>query len=61
MSDRLISVKEAKERLGVGTNTVYNLMNANELRFIKMGRRTLISENEIQAFIQRKLEEATAV
>ena len=60
MSDRLISVKDAKSQLGVGTNTIYNLMNSGELRFIKMGRRTLFSQNEIQAFIQRKLEEAAA-
>lgn len=60
MQDRLISVKEAKSQLSVGTNAIYNMMNSGELTRIKIGNRTLIAQSEISSFIAKKLGEAAA-
>lgn len=60
MSDRLISVKDAKSQLGVGTNAIYDLLNNRELTRIKIGNRTLIAQSEISSFIAKKLTEAAA-
>ena len=39
------------ERLGVGRNTVFNLMGSGQLRSVKLGRRRMISEQAIRDFI----------
>ena len=58
--DRLLSVDEAKAQLSIGTTAFYDLLKNNELRRIKLGRKTVIAQSDIQAFIQKKLEEAAA-
>ena len=44
----LISPAEAAHALGVGRSTIYKLLNAGSLRHIKLGRRTLISIQELK-------------
>ena len=56
--DRLLSVDEAKGQLSIGTTALYDLMKTGELRRIKLGRKTVLAQSDIQAFIQKKLEEA---
>ena len=60
MQDRLVPVEEAKQQLSVGTTILYRLMKEGQLRRVKLGGKTLIAQSDIQAFIQKKLEEATA-
>lgn len=41
--DHLLTVQEAADWLRVSRWSVYSLMNANQLRTIKIGRRRLVS------------------
>ena len=42
-ADRLLTVQEAAEQLRISRWSVYNLIRANQLRTIKIGRRRLIT------------------
>lgn len=62
MSDRdskdLLTPEEVARRLSIGRTKVYELMDAGELRSIRIIRSRRIPASEITAFIARKLEEA---
>jgi excisionase family DNA binding protein len=50
--DRLVlSPEEAAEVLGVGKSTIYDLLRANRLRSVKIGRRRLIPVGECEEFL----------
>lgn len=57
-SPLLHSINDTKSLLNCGRNTVYNLVNSNELTMIKMGRRSLITDESIRALVERKVVEA---
>ena len=50
--DHLLSIAEAQRVLGVGRTTIYRLIGEGQLPAVKVGRRTLISESQVQHFIQ---------
>ena len=50
---RLISVSEASERLGVGHWSIYQLINKNALKTVKIGARRLVSLRSINRFIEK--------
>lgn len=52
-------VNAACARLGIGRNTLYELIHAGEIRPIHAGRRTLIPESELRAFVERQLAKAS--
>ena len=54
----LHSINDTKSLLNCGRNSVYNLVNNDELTLIKMGRRSLITDDSIRAYIDRKVAEA---
>ena len=45
----LIPIPETCTALGVGRNSVYNLINAGKLEVVKIGRRTLVKMASIKA------------
>ena len=50
--DRLVSIHpDASSRLGVSRATVYELHSRGELRTVKLGRRRMVRESDLQAFI----------
>lgn len=49
--DQLHPVPAACERLGIGRSQLYCLMGSGELRSVKVGRRRLIPESAIAAYI----------
>jgi len=49
---RLISVPEACKRLGIGQWNVYQQINKNALKSVKIGKRRLISVNALNHFIK---------
>ncbi len=53
--DRLVSVAEFMAITGLGRSSLYNRMAEGEIRPVKVGRRTLFSEAEAYAFVQRQL------
>ena len=55
---RLVSIEVAAQLLGIGRTTVYDLVNRGELRSTKIGRRTLLAVEDIDAFVHRKLASA---
>ncbi|HET6873581.1 MAG TPA: helix-turn-helix domain-containing protein, partial [Acidimicrobiales bacterium] len=52
---RLVSIEVAAQLLSIGRTTVYDLVNRGELRSTKIGRRTLVSVEDIDAFVDRIL------
>lgn len=56
--DRLVTVDEACRICGLGRSALYERLKANELTVVKLGRRTLFSEQECFSFVQAKLAAA---
>ena len=54
----LHTIEQTRELLACGRNSVYNLVKSNELTMIKMGRRSLITDESICAYLDRKVAEA---
>lgn len=58
MKDKLaVPVPEACTRLGIGRSKLYELIGAGEIRTIKIGTRTLVPVRDLEAFVERKLQE----
>ena len=51
---KLLTVEEICERLNLGRTNAYKL--AKNMKYVKIGRRILVPEYEIQAYIGRELE-----
>lgn len=51
-----MSVRDAAKHIGIGVNSAYELVRANRLRSIRIGRRLLVPLKEIEAFIEREME-----
>ena len=49
---KLLSVKEACEKLGVSYWSIYQLINRNALKTVKIGARRLVSLRSINHFIE---------
>ena len=58
MTERLaVPVPEACTRLGIGRTLFYELVNAGEVRTFKVGARTLVPVRDLEAFVERELQE----
>lgn len=51
---RLLSVKEACDRLGIGHWALYQLMHKHALKTVRIGKRRLISTNAIDEFVSNQ-------
>ncbi len=49
----LIGLTEAGGRLGISRRSIERLLAKNELRAVRVGRRRLVSTEELEAFIGR--------
>jgi excisionase family DNA binding protein len=56
--NRLLSNEEACQILGIGKTSLANLCNTGALRAVSIGRRRLIPEAELSAYIQRLTDES---
>ena len=54
----LHTIEQTKELLSCSCSTVYRLVNSSDLTMIKMGRRSLITDESIRAYLDRKVVEA---
>lgn len=52
------TVPEACRRLGVSRSTIYELIKQREIRSFKVGKRTLVPDADLRAFVERRLEVA---
>jgi excisionase family DNA binding protein len=51
MQNKLISIAESSERLGVSTFTTRRLIKSGQLRAVRVGKRVLLRESEIERVI----------
>jgi len=61
--NRLLSVEEAGERLGVGRSTTKTLLGKGLLKSIKLGKRRLVPESAVDdliAALEREQSESVA-
>lgn len=58
MEHLMHSVEDAAVRLGVGRSTMYSLIAAGDVKAVKIGRRTLLPEAELAAYVGRLRESA---
>ena len=50
---RLYSIKEAAEQCSIGRSKVYELIGAGEIAVVKIGRRSLIPADSLEAYVER--------
>jgi excisionase family DNA binding protein len=53
-----VSITEACRLLGVGRSKLYELIAANELPLIKLGRKSLVPVASLRNFVESKTKEA---
>jgi excisionase family DNA binding protein len=53
VEDRLVPVPDAAGRLGVSRATVYSLMGAGELPYVKVGRSRRVSLAALREYVER--------
>jgi excisionase family DNA binding protein len=50
---KLLTVEEICERLNLGRTNAYKL--AKNMKYVKIGRRILVPENEVEAYVEREM------
>jgi excisionase family DNA binding protein len=55
----LLSRREAAEMLAVSVDTIARLIDRGELQPVRIGRSVRVAEREVEALIERRLEQAT--
>ena len=56
MQDRPLTVAQVAERLGVSEGTVFRLMRRREMPAVRVGKRTVIYEFHLNAYIRSNME-----
>lgn len=57
--DRLAyPITDAAERIGVGRTTLYGLIESGDLESVTIGRRRLVTEDVLRAFLARRAQAA---
>jgi excisionase family DNA binding protein len=54
----LLTLNEVADRLRVSTRTVQRLMRSGQLRFVKIGARTLVTDKEVEAYLAARVRRA---
>lgn len=54
----LLTLQEVADRLRVSTRTVQRLMASGQLRFVKIGSRTLFTAKEVEAYLAARVRRA---
>jgi excisionase family DNA binding protein len=57
---RTLSVPATARSLGIGRTKLYELLNADDIRSIKIGSRRLVIASDVDAFVVRTLEDGVA-
>jgi len=52
------SVADAAKAIGIGRSTLWQLIAQKHVRTFRVGKRTLIAENEIRRFVRERMEAA---
>lgn len=59
MNEQLLTVDEAKDRLGIGRTKFYEYLGNGSLRAVRLGRRRMVPASEVDRFIARAMEEGS--
>ncbi|MBA4056703.1 MAG: hypothetical protein C0490_18460 [Marivirga sp.] len=59
-SPRFIDVPETTKKTCLGKTKLYELINAGELLPIKLGRKTVFSEQEVNSWIEKQISKRKA-
>ncbi len=59
VGDHVLTVQEVADYLKVTTKTVYELVRQGELPSFRIGRAVRCRQSAVEAFIERRLEEAS--
>ena len=59
MTRLLHTIPDAAETLGIGRSTLYNLISSGQITAVKIGRRTLVAQDELERYV-RSLTEVSA-
>ncbi len=51
----LLNIKEVTETTGISRASIYRLMTAGQLRFVKVGSRTLFRPADLQTFVDQNV------
>ena len=57
---KLLTIKDAAERMSVSEKTVYRMINWGNLNRVKIGGATRISEDELNAYMEQQFKKGTA-
>ena len=55
----MLSIKDASKALGVSVSTVRRWMDGHRLGYLKIGRRTVIEQSEVDRYIESLRGEQT--
>jgi len=55
MPVQAVSIREAARLLSISTRTVYNYVGVKAIRTIRIGRRVLIREADLESFIRKNM------
>jgi excisionase family DNA binding protein len=58
---QLLSLEEARARLGIGRTLLYAVLSNGQLPSVRIGERRLIAVRDLEAFIERRREVRDAV
>ena len=58
MTRLLHPIPDAAQVLGIGRSTLYELIARNKIATIKIGRRTLIAQDELERYVASLKEES---
>ena len=58
MNDRLYDIEDTRERLGgIGRSTLFLLLKTQQIGSVKVGRRRMVPQSQIDAYIERNLKD----
>ncbi|GGU32190.1 helix-turn-helix domain-containing protein [Streptomyces violascens] len=57
MADRLLSVPEAADRLGVGERFIRRLVSERRIRYVKVGKHVRIAASVLDTYIEERTVE----
>lgn len=60
MTRLLHPIPDAAEVLGIGRSTLYQLIADEEIAVVKIGRRTLITQDELERYVRTLTAESEA-
>lgn len=52
--EKLLSIREVAEHLGVSSSLIYKLVSRKAISFVKIGSRVLFNTTQLQKFIEKK-------